>query len=52
MAQVSDSINLQAQYGYKIKTLDELPRTPKEPYWKSRKKAFANMVMETDDAHA
>lgn len=35
-----------------VKTLDELPSTPKEPYWECREASFANLVMETDDPRA
>ena len=32
-----------------VKTLDELPRTPRGEYWVCREASFANLVMETDD---
>jgi hypothetical protein len=35
-----------------IRTLQQLPRTPKEPYWLCPEAAFAHQVMDTDDPHA
>ena len=35
-----------------IATLESLPTTPSEPYWKCREASFANLVMETDDPTA
>jgi Trp operon repressor len=36
--------------GILVDNLNAISPTPKEPYWKSREAALANLVMETDDA--
>jgi len=35
-----------------LRSLEELPRTPKEPYWSCREAALAQLVLLTDDSHA
>jgi hypothetical protein len=35
-----------------VETLDALPPTPKEPYWKCREATFATLVLETIDIRA
>jgi hypothetical protein len=35
-----------------LATLDALPKTPTEPYWKCPEAAFAHLVLATDDARA
>ena len=35
-----------------LATLDALPKTPTEPYWKCREAAYAHLVLATDDLQA
>jgi len=46
--------NLDPQQFMKIllATLEALPKTPTEPYWKCPEAAYANLVMDTDDPKA